>query len=664
MKQKLLQVREAKKAVITAQMKKIEDVKRSDVDMVEFDTILEAVEAKFKSLEGSNEKILVQTDGEDLLTEMTETDDYMLSVKIQIRSLQAFKNNRKSSTPSIQAATTASSDFQPTGSSIQPTGSSFHPSEFRVQSAEGIRSTELYPTDVCPGEPFSNASVQSQNIATDRVQYTCQPVSNASINSTNSSIFHRLPKLTLPTFNGDILRWQTFWDSFESTIHLNYNLTDVQKFSYLQSQLESEAANTIEGFTLTNANYARAINLLKERYGRRQKITQVLLQLPAPTNSIHSLRSVYDKMESYIRSLESNGQYQDTYGNLLVPIILDKLPGEVRRNLAREHGDGDWQLLDPRKAISREINILDAGGPISHQPEVDMYGSTASFYTGTKTKRTAPVSSNPMIPPKRSHRNPVKCAFCQESHSSIDCAKYPDVASRLAVVKKNRLCFNCLGSHMMSRCKSRRTCQKCHKKHHTSICQPEKTPQPSIPTQTQTSDPKAPAQAFYPQPEVTMHASSTQKSLSGVLLKTAIAPICSRENHSLDATILFDEGSQRSYITQSLAQELQLARETTETICLSAFGGKSDGVQHLDTTTVYLITDSKQKIPIKTIIVPTIANPITNHLKDSTVNLPYLRGLKLAHPVSSDSCFNISLLIGADFYWDIVEDEVRRGDGQ
>ena len=35
----------------------------------------------------------------------------------------------------------------------------------------------------------------------------------------------------------------------------------------------------------------------------------------------------------------------------------------------------------------------------------------------------------------------------------------------------------------------------------------------------------------------------------------------------------------------------------------------------------------------------------------------------LAHPGTSDSTFQISMLIGADFYWDIVEDHVIRGNG-
>jgi hypothetical protein len=36
--------------------------------------------------------------------------------------------------------------------------------------------------------------------------------------------------------------------------------------------------------------------------------------------------------------------------------------------------------------------------------------------------------------------------------------------------------------------------------------------------------------------------------------------------------------------------------------------------------------------------------------------LLYLKGLQFAHPVTHDKEFAISLLIGADFYWDIGVD--------
>ena len=55
------------------------------------------------------------------------------------------------------------------------------------------------------------------------------------------------------------------------------------------------------------------------------------------------------------------GQTEDTYGFLLVPILLNKLPGEICRNLAHEHCLTNWQLNELRKAIFNELNIIDAG---------------------------------------------------------------------------------------------------------------------------------------------------------------------------------------------------------------------------------------------------------------------------------------------------------------
>ena len=65
----------------------------------------------------------------------------------------------------------------------------------------------------------------------------------------------RLPKLTLPTFGGDLLKWQTFWDMFCAAIDLNPGLTGAQKFNYLKAQLYGDVARTIAGLPLTDHNY-------------------------------------------------------------------------------------------------------------------------------------------------------------------------------------------------------------------------------------------------------------------------------------------------------------------------------------------------------------------------------------------------------------------------
>ncbi|VDI39016.1 Hypothetical predicted protein [Mytilus galloprovincialis] len=68
-----------------------------------------------------------------------------------------------------------------------------------------------------------------------------------------------------------------------------------------------------------------------------------------------------------------------------------------------------------------------------------------------------------------------------------------------------------------------------------------------------------------------MH-SSTSSVRSQVLLKTAIAPITYDKTHFNTANILFDEGAQRSFITQEMADLLNLRPHRKEAITISGFG--------------------------------------------------------------------------------------------
>ena len=154
---------------------------------------------------------------------------------------------------------------------------------------------------------------------------------------------------------------------------------------------------------------------------------------------------------------------------------------------------------------------------------------------------------------------------------------------------------------------------------------------------------------------------STTQPRSGVLLKTAIAKVKSRI-YTADANILFDEGAQRSFVTRDLADKHQLQTSGTEEVQLAAFGPPSKKVSHIDTATIYLLTDSREKIAIDVLIVPTIAAPLGNRQRNVT-SLPYLCGIKLAHPLTGEDFFSISILIGADRYWDIVGNRIIRGDG-
>ena len=59
----------------------------------------------------------------------------------------------------------------------------------------------------------------------------------------------KLPRIELPEFGGNVLEWNSFWDSYASTIHLNTNINKIDKFKYLKSCLKGEAKDAASGFS-------------------------------------------------------------------------------------------------------------------------------------------------------------------------------------------------------------------------------------------------------------------------------------------------------------------------------------------------------------------------------------------------------------------------------
>ena len=184
--------------------------------------------------------------------------------------------------------------------------------------------------------------------------------SNTSVNTSGSrDSFHpwkvNLPKLSIANFDGTIIKWQTFYDTFNSVIHTDPHLDDIKKFQYLQAQLTGEVQCTIAGLTLTSANYQNAMDLLQKRYGQPHKLISAhmrgLWELPHPSHELSSLRNFYDTLESQIRGLQALGKSENSYGDLLVPVILEKIPASMKVQITRDHGDSEWSLTDLRQAI-------------------------------------------------------------------------------------------------------------------------------------------------------------------------------------------------------------------------------------------------------------------------------------------------------------------------
>ena len=145
----------------------------------------------------------------------------------------------------------------------------------------------------------------------------------------------KLPKLSIKRFTGDLTKWVTFWDSFNSSIHTNPTLSSVDKFNYLMSFVESSAAEAIAGLSITAANYDEAIATLKKRFGNPQLIVnrhmEALLGVSAVTShhDTKGLRRLLDTVEAHIRGLRALGVPRETYGGLLTSVLVSRLPPEI-----------------------------------------------------------------------------------------------------------------------------------------------------------------------------------------------------------------------------------------------------------------------------------------------------------------------------------------------
>lgn len=100
---------------------------------------------------------------------------------------------------------------------------------------------------------------------------------------TKEAIHIKLPKITLTSFSG--VEWLSFWDSFQAPVDKNTDISSADKMNYVSALLKGEAPRVIQGLPLSESNYKRAVDLLKERFGPKQVLINAHMD-----ESFHSFR--------------------------------------------------------------------------------------------------------------------------------------------------------------------------------------------------------------------------------------------------------------------------------------------------------------------------------------------------------------------------------------
>ena len=329
---------------------------------------------------------------------------------------------------------------------------------------------------------------------------------------------------------------------------------------------------------------------------------------------------------------------------MLSSALLDKLPPNIRLIVSCKVSADDLSMDSLLETFEQELIARErATNSVSQTPRRvnnQSRSSTSAFVTN------APGS-------------PV-CPFCQQSHSPTDCSSVPDLNARKKILRSSGHCFNCLQKNHLSRnCRSTSRCKRCQGKHHTSICKrgSRSRESPSLATPTELN-PEAPA--YTPDPTTSALCSTEKKA---ILLQTAHTVVHNPLKPKLanEVRLLFDSGSQQSYLTEQAMKLLQLKPTGGRTLSIATFGAIQEQTKICPIVSRGICLKGYPTVSLSLHIVPTVCEPLSCQPIAASVEAnDHLMGLDLADSTDGGSHLPVDILIGCDYYWDLIMGSICR----
>lgn len=451
----------------------------------------------------------------------------------------------------------------------------------------------------------------------------------SSVSGAGTSV--RLPKLNLPNFSGQYDEWFPFFDAFNSIIHSNAALTNVQKLQYLRGCLSSEASDVVSSLEISDLNYDVAWRLLKERYDNKRVIVhthvKAIMELPAVTKeSAAELRQVAAGATKHIHALKALGRPTEHWDDLLIYALSSKLDPLTLR---------EWQITLTGSDVPVFKHLLDY---MAHKCQVLEATGKSGVVARSKSSAKQQAACHAVLK--------YKCSFCSGEHSIYHCKDFLSlpVARRISEIRNRKLCANCLRSttHAANKCPSG-SCKSCKAKHNTLLHLATE----AVSRESSKGENKEEI-ATNSSSAVVTHASSSYERQ--ILLSTAIVHINDSTGSPREARVLLDSGSQANFVSRKFLDSLSLKPRPLD-VSISGINGT--------------VTQSSQIVSLRlqsrlssymANIECIVANQVTNKLpacalRRDTFDLPH--NIKLADPQFYKS-LEVDILIGAELFWDIL----------
>ena len=124
---------------------------------------------------------------------------------------------------------------------------------------------------------------------------------------------------------------------------------------------------------MSEENYSEAIEILEKRFGNKQtlilsNIDQLLsISHVESLTDIKKIRHIYGKIESAVRNLKSLKVDIGQYGPILISIIMNKLPTEIKLQISSiMPATEEWGVTNLLEVLLQEINSREICSCMSH----------------------------------------------------------------------------------------------------------------------------------------------------------------------------------------------------------------------------------------------------------------------------------------------------------
>ncbi|XP_076294560.1 uncharacterized protein LOC143215865 [Lasioglossum baleicum] len=455
----------------------------------------------------------------------------------------------------------------------------------------------------------------------------------------------KLRRLDVPTFSGDYQDWPLFKALFASLVLSNDSLSSTEKFHYLLLSVHGEALDLIRNLPVDGAHFDRAWQLIVGQYENTRVLVDNLLgtlfSLPAATSeSAAELKRIRGTVKQVLNALEVLKCQVQHWGPFIIYWVTQRLDPETLKA---------WELQIADNSDYPEFSVLDTF--LEHR-----------IRALAKVESTKPVTSvsKSRAPGAQSHATIAsqnRCILCCADHYLGRCAQYlaKTPEQRKQLVTQHRRCYNCLGNHPIKVCRHTTTCMKCASRHHTSLH--DASISSSASSSSSESEPiveAPPAAAHHVMP-----ASLPVLSRRPMILATALVTILSTNGDNIRARVLLDQGSEVSFIKESICQRLRLPRQHARMPIYGIGAGHTVTTRGVSTFVISSLTQT-YTCEVKAFILP----ELTHYAPAATsphASWDHIQGLQLADPSYLDPQ-PIDMVIGVDVYSRIIRPDIRRGD--